>query len=116
MVFTNVYNPRAFIRRMDEARETRVGRGATLGANSTIVCGHAIGQYAFVAAGAVVIDDVPEYALVAGNPARVKGWVCRCGVRMHFDENLAVCDACGFKYRKTGTGGRTAIAPDNSED
>jgi UDP-2-acetamido-3-amino-2,3-dideoxy-glucuronate N-acetyltransferase len=101
MVFTNVYNPRSAIRRMDEIRPTLVKKGATLGANSTIVCGHSIGQYAFVGAGAVVIDDVPDYALVAGNPAKVKGWMCRCGIRLHFDKTgTAVCDACGGRYKK----------------
>jgi UDP-2-acetamido-3-amino-2,3-dideoxy-glucuronate N-acetyltransferase len=101
MVFTNVYNPRAHIRRMDEARKTLVRKGASLGANCTIVCGHTIGEYAFVGAGAVVIEDVPDYALVAGNPAKVKGWMCRCSIRLHFDKSgRAVCDACGLKYSK----------------
>jgi UDP-2-acetamido-3-amino-2,3-dideoxy-glucuronate N-acetyltransferase len=103
MVFTNVYNPRSAIRRMDEIRSTLVKRGASLGANCTVVCGHTIGQYAFVGAGAVVIDDIPDYALVAGNPAKVKGWMCRCGIRLHFDKSgNAVCDACGAKYAKKG--------------
>ena len=82
MVFTNVFNPRAEIARMHEKRCTLVKRGATLGANCTIVCGNTIGRYAFVAAGAVVTRDVPDYALVMGNPARVKGWMCMCGVRL----------------------------------
>ncbi len=110
MVFTNVYNPRAFIRRMDEARETRVGRGATLGANCTIVCGNPIGRYAFVAAGAVVTAAVPDHALAAGNPARVKGWVCRCGVRLSFEDGLAACGACGLRYRQGGAPGEPAVA------
>jgi UDP-2-acetamido-3-amino-2,3-dideoxy-glucuronate N-acetyltransferase len=101
MVFTNVYNPRSAIRRMDEIRPTLVRQGASLGANSTIVCGHTIGKFAFVGAGAVVIDDVPDYALVVGNPAKIKGWMCRCGIRLHFDKaGNALCDACGEKYRK----------------
>jgi UDP-2-acetamido-3-amino-2,3-dideoxy-glucuronate N-acetyltransferase len=101
MVFTNVYNPRSAIRRMDEIRPTSVGQGATLGANSTIVCGHTIGKYSFVGAGAVVIDDVPDYALMVGNPAKIKGWMCQCGIRLHFDKKGgAVCDACGSKYKK----------------
>lgn len=102
MVFTNVYNPRSFIPRKDEIRPTRVREGATLGANSTIVCGHTIGRFAFVGAGAVVIDDVPDYALMTGNPAEIKGWMCRCGIRLHFDNDQAACDACGMKYGKEG--------------
>jgi len=101
MVFTNVYNPRSAIRRMDEIRPTLVKKGASLGANCTVVCGHMIGRYAFIGAGAVVINDIPDYALVAGNPARIKGWMCRCGIRLHFDKSgKAVCDACGEKYDK----------------
>jgi UDP-2-acetamido-3-amino-2,3-dideoxy-glucuronate N-acetyltransferase len=92
MVFTNVYNPRAEIPRMDEARPTLVKRGATIGANATIVCGHAIGRYAFVGAGAVVTKDVPDHALVVGNPARQIGWMCRCGERLNADR---VCPVCG---------------------
>jgi UDP-2-acetamido-3-amino-2,3-dideoxy-glucuronate N-acetyltransferase len=103
MVFTNVYNPRSAIRRMDEIRPTLVRQGATLGANSTIVCGHTIGKFAFLGAGAVVIDDVPDYALMVGNPARLKGWMCQCGIRLHFDKaGNSGCDACGLKYRKEG--------------
>jgi UDP-2-acetamido-3-amino-2,3-dideoxy-glucuronate N-acetyltransferase len=103
MVFTNVYNPRSAIRRMDEIRPTLVRHGASLGANSTIVCGHTIGKFAFIGAGAVVIDDVPDYALVVGNPSKIKGWMCECGIRIHFDKNgKGVCDACGAKYKKTG--------------
>ena len=79
MVFTNVFNPRSAIRRMDEIRPTRVKKGASLGANCTIVCGVTIGEHAFVGAGAVVTKDVPDHALVVGNPARQKGWVCKCG-------------------------------------
>ena len=77
MVFTNVYNPRSYIPRKEEIRPTLVKEGATLGANATIVCGNTIGRFAFVAAGAVVLNDIPDYALVVGNPAVVKGWVCR---------------------------------------
>jgi UDP-2-acetamido-3-amino-2,3-dideoxy-glucuronate N-acetyltransferase len=103
MVFTNVYNPRSAIRRMDEIRPTLVKQGATLGANSTIVCGHTIGKYSFVGAGAVVIDDVPDYALMVGNPAKIKGWMCQCGIRIQFEKyGKAVCDACGTKYQKEG--------------
>ena len=102
MVFTNVYNPRSYISRKKEIRPTVVKEGATLGANSTIVCGHTIGKFAFVGAGAVVIDDAPDYALLVGNPAKIKGWMCRCGIRLHFEKDAAVCDACGLKYQKKG--------------
>ncbi len=101
MVFTNVMNPRSPIPRMDEVRETVVCKGATLGANSTIVCGNAIGRYAFVGAGAVVVKDVPDHALVVGNPARHAGWMCSCGEKLN--EHL-VCSACGNKYEETGEG------------
>ena len=102
MVFTNVYNPRSYISRKDEIRTTLVKEGATLGANSTIMCGHTIGRFAFVGAGTVALDDVPDFALVVGNPAMIKGWMCRCGIRLHFDEKRATCDACGSRYVKDG--------------
>lgn len=104
MVFTNVINPRAEIVRKSEYRPTLVRRGATLGANCTIICGHTVGRYAFVAAGAVVTRDVPDYALVAGVPARQIGWMCRCaGSRLDFDrQGNAVCAACGQRYRLEG--------------
>lgn len=92
MVFTNVFNPRSNIPRMNEVRPTLVRKGATLGANCTIVCGVTIGAYAFVGAGAVVTRDVPDHALVMGNPARQTGWVCDCGEKL--DENMA-CPVCG---------------------
>jgi UDP-2-acetamido-3-amino-2,3-dideoxy-glucuronate N-acetyltransferase len=98
MVFTNVYNPRSAIPRMNEIRETLVKRGATIGANATIVCGVSIGCYAFIGAGTVVLGDVPDYALLVGNPARQKGWMCACGVRLAFDGETAVCQACGNRY------------------
>jgi UDP-2-acetamido-3-amino-2,3-dideoxy-glucuronate N-acetyltransferase len=100
MVFTNVYNPRAHIRRMEEIRPTHVKKGATLGANCTIVCGHVIGSYAFIGAGAVITSDVPDYALMFGNPARQKGWMCSCGVPLVFNENKATCQICGKEYKK----------------
>ena len=100
MVFTNVYNPRSYIPRKDEIRPTMVREGATLGANSTILCGHTIGRFAFVAAGSVVLDDIPDFALIAGNPAVIKGWICRCGVRLEFEDGMATCDACGLSYKK----------------
>jgi UDP-2-acetamido-3-amino-2,3-dideoxy-glucuronate N-acetyltransferase len=101
MVFTNVNNPRAFVRRMGEARGTLVKRGATIGANATVVCGHTLGEYCFVAAGSVVTRDVPAYALVMGNPARRTGWVCRCGVKLPGD---LACPSCGSRYRESGGG------------
>jgi len=97
VVFTNVVNPRSEIVRKDEYRTTLVRRGATLGANSTIVCGVTIGAYAFVGAGAVVTHDVAEHALVFGNPARQQGWMCRCGIRLPEGEAPS-CSACGRKY------------------
>jgi UDP-2-acetamido-3-amino-2,3-dideoxy-glucuronate N-acetyltransferase len=103
MVFTNVYNPRSEIRRMDEILPTLVRRGATLGANCTIVCGVTIGEYAFVGAGAVVVKDVPDFALVVGNPARVIGWMCVCGNRIEVKtEREGVCEICRRRYFKIG--------------
>ena len=102
MVFTNVYNPRSEIRRMDELRPTLVRQGATLGANCTVVCGVTIGSYAFVAAGAVVTRDVPDYALIRCNPGRVTGWMCACGNRIQFEstDDRGSCTACARRYRK----------------
>jgi UDP-2-acetamido-3-amino-2,3-dideoxy-glucuronate N-acetyltransferase len=104
MVFTNVYNPRSEIRRMDEIRPTLVRRGATLGANCTVVCGITIGTYAFVAAGAVVTRDVPDFALVVGNPGRVAGWMCTCGNRIAFgaDGHTGGCTVCKTEFHKEG--------------
>lgn len=102
MVFTNVYNPRAHIGRMDEVRATLVKKGASLGANCTVVCGNTIGAYAFVGAGAVVTRAVPDHALFLGVPARLAGWVCRCGERLLFAEEKARCPACGDRYRCVG--------------
>lgn len=100
MVFTNVINPRSEIERKSEYRATRVGRGATLGANSTILCGHDIGEYAFIGAGAVVTKDVPAYALMLGTPARRAGWMCRCGIRLPEGNGELQCGACGARYRE----------------
>ena len=97
-VFTNVINPRSFISRKDEYRKTLIGKGASIGANATIVCGHNIGKYAFVAAGAVVTKNIPDYALVMGNPARVKYFVCECSEKMNFVDNKFICPVCGKKY------------------
>jgi UDP-2-acetamido-3-amino-2,3-dideoxy-glucuronate N-acetyltransferase len=107
MVFTNVINPRSEIVRMNELRSTLVSKGASIGANATIVCGTTIGQYAFIGAGAVVTKDVPPFALVVGNPARVTGFVCRCGVKLPKVEGRIACSACGKEYEKSGRG----IAP-----
>ncbi len=101
-VFTNVLNPRSAIPRKDQYRPTLVKKGATIGANATIVCGHVIGRYAMIGAGAVVTHDVPDYALMTGNPARQTGWVSEYGHTLHFDENgLATCPESGHRYRLT---------------
>ena len=104
MVFTNVMNPRSHVSRKHEYRKTLVRRGATIGANATVVCGYTIGEYAFVGAGAVVTGDVPEYALMLGVPARIAGWMCACGVRLPSPEDSApfACAACGTTYRLDG--------------
>lgn len=99
-VFTNVINPRAFIERKNEYRKTTLKTGASVGANATIVCGHDVGRYAFVGAGAVVTKDVPDYAIVYGCPAEIKGWVCRCGEQLTFTGEEAVCSVCGKRYKK----------------
>jgi UDP-2-acetamido-3-amino-2,3-dideoxy-glucuronate N-acetyltransferase len=104
MVFTNVFNPRSFISRRKEFRKTLVKKGATIGANATIVCGNTIGQYAFIGAGSVVTKDVPDYALVYGNPGQVKGWICQCAVEIMFRSGKAVCQACGKRYKKDRRG------------
>jgi len=98
MVFTNVVNPRSHVPRKHEYKPTLVRRGATIGANATIVCGREIGEFAFIAAGAVVTHDVPPYALVMGNPARQRGWVCQCGVRLPDAEGEHACQSCGARY------------------
>ncbi len=101
MVFTNIYNPRAEIGKMDQVRPTHVKKGATMGANCTIVCGHTIGSYAFIGAGAVVTKDVPDHALMIGNPARQIGWMCQCGEKLN---SRFCCPICKKKYKKTKTG------------
>src|SRR5262249_25566238 len=103
MVFTNVLNPRSEIERKNEFLPTLVRRGATLGANCTIRCGITIGQYAFIGAGAVVVKDVPDFALVVGNPGRVIGWMCSCGNRIDFarDDAPGICRGCSRTYKKT---------------
>lgn len=100
MVFTNVVNPRSAVIRRDQYAQTVVKKGASIGANATIVCGHDIGEYAFIGAGAVVTKHVPPFALVVGNPARQTGWMSEYGHRLHFDENGdAVCPESGDQYR-----------------
>src|SRR5690348_4194900 len=98
MVFTNVINPRSEIVRKDEYRPTLVKRGASIGANATILCGVTIGMYAFVGAGAVVTRDVADYALVTGNPARRTGWICACGIKLVIETGGASCRACARVY------------------
>lgn len=100
MVFTNVINPRAHIVRKDEYKITRVGEGASIGANATILCGISIGKYAFIGAGAVVIRDVPDFALVVGNPSRQIGWVSKAGHRLYFDKHgISKCPEDGLTYK-----------------
>ena len=99
MVFTNVINPRSSVERKEEYLETRVGKGASIGANATIICGNEIGEYAFIGAGSVVTKPVPAYALVVGNPAKQMGWMSKAGVRLEFDEDgKAVCPETGERY------------------
>lgn len=128
MVFTNVINPRSHVSRKDEYQKTLVKRGASIGANATIVCGVTLGAYAFVGAGAVVTRDVPDYALVHGNPAKIHGWMCQCGIKLQWgadgekagkilssDEGpaisnlvsdatpeVALCESCGSRFTKHG--------------
>jgi UDP-2-acetamido-3-amino-2,3-dideoxy-glucuronate N-acetyltransferase len=102
MVFTNVVNPRSHVSRKHEYMTTLVGRGATIGANATVICGHSIGEYAFVGAGAVVTRDVPGYALFVGNPARRIGWMCQCGVRLPAAHGQVTCADCGHIYSING--------------
>lgn len=100
MVFTNVINPRSAVNRKSEYAKTHVGKGASIGANATIVCGHDIGKYAFIGAGAVVTKQVPDYALVVGNPSRQVGWMSEHGNKLQFNAHgLAVCNESGEKYK-----------------
>lgn len=101
MVFTNVINPRSAIVRKEQYMKTRVKRGASIGANSTIVCGNDIGEYALIGAGAVVITEIPSYALVVGNPSKQIGWVSEYGHRLHFDREtgFAKCPESGQEYK-----------------
>jgi UDP-2-acetamido-3-amino-2,3-dideoxy-glucuronate N-acetyltransferase len=104
MVFTNVINPRSHIERKHEYKKTLVKRGASIGANATIICGTTVGEYSFVAAGAVVRNDVPAHALVAGVPAVQKGWMCSCGVKLDAVKNKLSCGACKQVYQLTAEG------------
>ena len=102
MVFTNVVNPRSHVSRKDEYRETLVKQGASIGANATVVCGHTIGRFAFIGAGAVVTKDVPDFALIVGNPGRISGWMCQCGVKLAAGSQppeKAQCRVCGTAFR-----------------
>ncbi len=100
MVFTNVTNPRSAVNRRSEYAKTHVGKGATIGANATIVCGHDIGKYAFIGAGAVVTKTVPDYALVVGNPSRQTGWMSEFGRKLEFNaDGIATCSESGQKYK-----------------
>lgn len=111
MVFTNVFNPRSAIPRMQELRPTLVRKGTTLGANCTIVCGITIGEYAFVGAGAVVTRDVPNYALMIGSPAKIRGWVCECGNKLDWNGEQSSCP-CGKQYVKSGS----VVSPVNNQN
>ena len=101
MVFTNVNTPRSHVSRKSEFGRTLVRRGATIGANATVVCGHEIGEYAFIGAGAVVTRDVPAHALMIGTPARRVGWMCECGERLPAKSGLVRCARCRGRYRAT---------------
>jgi len=107
MVFTNVINPRSHVERKSEYKQTLLKKGATIGANSTIVCGITLGRYVFVGAGAVVTKDMPDYAMIYGNPARIKGWTCYCGVKLDLSaaddsQEKCKCSSCGKEYNKSG--------------
>lgn len=99
-VFTNITNPRSHISRKNEYKETIIREGASIGANATVVCGNHIGRYALIGAGSVVTKDVPDYALVVGNPGRIVGWVCQCGEKLIFHNERAKCEHCGLNYRR----------------
>ena len=106
MVLTNVINPRSHVSRKDEYKSTLIKRGASVGANATVVCGVTLGRYCFIGAGSVVTRSVPDYALVYGNPGRIQGWMCQCGIRLEFEtldgQEQAVCPECGQRYSKKG--------------
>lgn len=112
MVFTNVINPRSHLLRRDQYKTTLVRRGASIGANATIVCGHEIGAFAFIGAGAVVTKDVPPYALIVGNPGRQTGWISEYGHRLHFgNDGIAICPESNEKYQLSQDGKVTKLTP-----
>jgi UDP-2-acetamido-3-amino-2,3-dideoxy-glucuronate N-acetyltransferase len=106
VVFTNVINPRSFVNRGDDFLPTHIRQGSSVGANATIICGVTLGAYSFVGAGSVVTKDVPDFGLVYGNPARLMGWMCRCGEQLNFrlagQIERAACTVCGLAYIKQG--------------
>lgn len=106
VVLTNVINPRSHVNRKEEYKTTLIQRGASIGANATIVCGVTLGRYCFIGAGAVITRDVPNYALVYGNPGQIQGWVCQCGTRLGFQPHNGyeevLCPLCGDRYNKDG--------------
>ena len=108
MVFTNVINPRSHVVRKHEYLPTLVKRGTTIGAGAIIVCGNTIGRYAMIGAGAVITKDVPDYALVVGNPGRRIGWICQCGIRLEISNEQAYCQACDSDYEVIGASCRPA--------
>ncbi|HWZ28607.1 MAG TPA: acyltransferase [Gemmatimonadales bacterium] len=110
-VFTNVLNPRSHVSRKHEYRPTLVKRGASIGANATIVCGTTLGEFAFIGAGAVVTSDVPAYGLMVGVPARRVGWMCQCGERLSVAGGTATCAACGAMYAESGGTLRNTKSP-----
>ncbi|HEY2026363.1 MAG TPA: DapH/DapD/GlmU-related protein [Gemmatimonadaceae bacterium] len=110
MVFTNVMNPRSHVSRKTEYRRTLVRRGASIGANATVVCGVTLGEYAFIGAGAVVAKDVPAFALMVGVPARRIGWMCQCGERLS-DSGSGTCRVCGATYESNGVDVRQLSGP-----
>ncbi len=101
-VFTNVMNPRSHVSRKSEYQQTLVRRGATIGANATVICGATLGEYSFIGAGAVVRGETPAYALMVGVPARRVGWMCQCGIRLDVREGAGTCAACGTRYEEAG--------------
>ncbi len=101
MVFTNVINPRSFVNRKDEFRETLIRKGASIGANATVVCGVTIGRYAMIGAGCVITRDVAPFALVYGTPGRFKGWICKCGISLPEGTGTLECGPCGAVYTVT---------------
>jgi UDP-2-acetamido-3-amino-2,3-dideoxy-glucuronate N-acetyltransferase len=109
-VFTNIKSPRSHLSQKGKYAPTLVKKGATIGANATIVCGNIIGRYSFIGAGSLVTKDIPDYALVYGNPARIRGWVCECGGKLEFEKaNNAKCSKCDKEYIKKDISGRAKV-------